>query len=260
MKLVRIAAGLAGAGMVVALVGCPLTGLPGSSTPTPTPFTAFPAGTLLDGMFTFQGKSPTQTLNVDAKVPGSSGRLGQTQTNSDGDFFWTSFTNAPSPASPLQIVWDDSENGAGNTQAADQNTMALWVSDPLTSPPAALTTPQVTQDLYWVANAQPANATQATVNSGLITFSFTPNTNLSNVQYQVSVFKSASSNTACWSSKLAPNTSVQWDQTCGGSTTTGGGTAIGQSSFAWQIKFVENGGSFGGSNAYGSTKFISNTF
>ncbi|MBU6428596.1 MAG: hypothetical protein KGR26_06285 [Cyanobacteria bacterium REEB65] len=261
MKLARLTAGIAAVGAVFATAGCPLLSkIPGlGPSPTPPAFSGFPSGTLLDGRFVFQGKAPTQLLKVDAKAGPSSPRLstlgtnGMVTTDSNGYFSWSSL---PGPASPsYQIIWDDQ----GSTQTSDQNTMGLWVSSSQNSPPSSVTSPQITQDLYWAAAPSPApNGTLGS--NGQITF--TPATSLpADTQYTASIFFDTGNGqkVACSGANDVTGTSspLTWDGKCYPTSNNGNVTAppSGASLF-YEIKFFANGGTFGGTTFYGSTKYI----
>ncbi len=220
--------------MVVALAGCPLTGLPGSSTPTPGP-TAPPNS--LVGRFTFQGSAPPSTLTAQYN-PVTNGTRGSrasvtASTDSEGNFYFNPIT-----AGQYQIIWDD--GGQAMTSTSD-NTMGLYVSAPVTAPNNG--TPAV-MDLYWLPSVSPAP--NSTLTAGSNTFKFNSVPNLP-VYYEVSIFNSSKSAVSSVPVATASTSPITVDLS----------TLI-PGSYYYEIKFFANGApaDMTMANMFGSTKYV----
>lgn len=232
MKALRIAATAAAAAGVLAIAGCPLGGLiPGTQ---PSPFAGFPSDAKLTGRFTFGGNPPPQQLQAQYKKSGASARETPKATTDSGGYFY--FKDVA--AGDYQLIWDD---GGEEVKSGDVNTAGLYVSDPVTSPPASLATPQVTMDLKWEPKASPGPGGEATKGTATsFTFNAFPNLDAT---YQISIFNTSRQAQTPTATANASPIAVDTSSLTAGS-------------YLYQIKFFKKGGTFGGKNFYGSTKYI----
>lgn len=233
MRALRIAAGVAAVAGVLAIAGCPLTGIiPGT---TPTPFPGFPSDAKLTGRFTFGGNPPPQTLTAEYKVPGGNRASEKATTDSGGYFYFKGVTPGT-----YQIVFDD---GGEEIKDANVNTVNVYVSDPVTSPPSDLKNPQVTLDLKWEPKMKPAPGGTF---DGTFTFNTIPNLD---ADYFISVFNSSKS--AVTSDLPAPGGTLTWDKK------DKDGNTLPAGNYFYQIKFAKKGKKFGATDGfYGQMKFI----
>ncbi|MBI6546430.1 MAG: hypothetical protein HY692_06520 [Cyanobacteria bacterium NC_groundwater_1444_Ag_S-0.65um_54_12] len=252
MKLLRITVGAVAVAGLLAVVGCPIAGLPpglGGPTPVPTAFPGFPNTAKLTGRFTFEGKAPPQEAGkalpaAQYKPAGVANIRGTEKATVDqgGHFYFTS--GDIKSGSEYQIIWDD----GGQTVVDQVNTIGLYVSDSVTSPPTGFSTPQVTLDLKWEPDPKPVpNGTFA----GSFTFAIIPQLS---ADYQISVFKEVSgSKKAVWSSTPGQATTVTWDKSSQGDFA---GQTMSPGDYFFQIKFTSKGTTFGSKFFFGSTKYI----
>ncbi|MBM3270121.1 MAG: hypothetical protein FJZ01_21005 [Candidatus Sericytochromatia bacterium] len=256
MKARRILAIAGAMAAVLAVAGCPLTGLlPGPTTPTPPTFSA---DSKLIGRFTFGGSSPSATgLKAKYRAAGQSVAADAAIADVDAQGYF-SFTDSKITAgSDYQVVWDDQGK---IVESADVNTMGLYVSDSIKALGASdAKTVQKEMDVKW--EGAYGVAPKGTFVSK---FTFQKIANL-DADYFVSTFTAPTSTdvtktnpTACWSSTAGSGNEVTWDKTCSSTIGGTGGTAP-SGDLYYQVKFVKKGTaqSFSGKkDFFGQTKYV----
>ena len=200
----------------------------------PAPSFFFPSDAKLTGRFTFGGNSPPSVLTAQYKAAGGA-RTTVTATSDSGGYFY--FKDV-SPGD-YQIIWDD---GGEEVRTGDVNTVGIYVGDPVSSPPTQLATPQQTLDLKWAPRPVPAPGAEVTRGTATA-FTFTGIANL-DATYQISLFSLA---------KYAVGPATATGSTSPISIDT---SALAAGSYYYMIKFFKKGGTFGGRNFYGMTKYI----
>ncbi len=231
MKALRIAAGVAAAAGVLAIAGCPL--FPGLTPTTPT-FAGYPTDSKLTGRFTFGGNAPPTTpLTAQYKPAGGTKTSVTAKTDAGGYFYFKDVA-----AGDYQFIWDD---GGEEVKTGDVNTAGIFVGDPVTSPPTQFTTPQQTLDLKWEPKPSPAPGAEVTKGTATaFTFNAIPNLDAT---YQIAIFNSAKSAQTPKAEGAASPLNVDTSSLAAGD-------------YYYQIKFIKKGGTFGGKNFYGLTKYI----
>jgi hypothetical protein len=236
MKVRRIAALAVAVTGVLAIAGCPLVNIPGT---TPT-FAGFPSTAALTGRFTFGGNSPPQALEAGYKEPGGSRSTEKATSDGQGYFSFAGATDGKE----YQVIWDDQGQEASDDKV---NTIGVYVSDAVTAkkPPASTTNPQVQLDLKWEpltgSDASPKPAASVT-KSASTKFTFATITNLG-ATYQISLFNSTKGAVTPTASGTTSPLTVDTSSLAAGD-------------YYYQIKFFKTGGTFGGKNFYGSTKYV----
>ncbi|HBN09861.1 MAG TPA: hypothetical protein DD435_14855 [Cyanobacteria bacterium UBA8530] len=221
------------------MAGCPAT-TPTATTPETPTVSAF-KGTIKFGGETKSGltlglkqKSGTDTWQ----------RLTTTTTSaSNGTYSFKDLANGS-----YQALYDD---GGQTVTEADVNTAGIYVTDPIEVSSTQASTPVIDFDIYWPVNPNPAPNATFTVGQS---FAWSSNTNASGAQYQILVANSGK--TSLWSSAWGTNNTVAWNGKQGSETSTPAGTDVTAGSYLYQIKFRKAGGTFGGGNFYGQTKWI----
>ncbi|MEB3203610.1 MAG: hypothetical protein VKP57_02815 [Candidatus Sericytochromatia bacterium] len=231
-----------------ALAGCDPTGaglgttLPvatptPAATATPIAFAGFPSNATVTGRVLFEGGAPGESLNIQYKTVGGSRSSVTADSDKNGYF---SFSNIPD-AQAVQLIWDD-----GNASAvtdADFNVAGLFVSAPVvakTNPDKM--NPMVTMDIKW--KPAPTPALNAKTNG---TFSFTRIPNLE-ATYEIAIFDT---NKSAKASKVVGDGATSADLT-----TVSAYSSLAAGNYLYQIKFYAKNGTFGGSNLFGSTKYM----
>ncbi|MEB3238112.1 MAG: hypothetical protein VKO64_10880 [Candidatus Sericytochromatia bacterium] len=248
-KKLYVAAIVAG---TAALAGCDLSGgLPSgtiaTATPTPAPnasatpiaFAGFPSNATLTGRVTFNGGAPG-VIDLEYKTPGGNRSPVTAKTDANGYFSWDNIAEGTA----VQVIWDDGNKSAVTT--SDFNVPGIFVSDAVQAKASPdKMNPMVKMDIQWQPNPSPAIGTSA---NG--TFGFSAVIANLDAKYQVSIFgtdKKAKFTVDIPSGATSVNLS-------------GNSNYIGlpTGDYFYQIKFFKNdsSASFGGSNFYGSTKYI----
>jgi hypothetical protein len=207
-----------------------------AATATPVAFAGFPSNATVTGRVLFDGGAPGESLNIQYKTGGS--RSSVTADSDKNGYF--SFSNIPD-AQAVQLIWDDSN--AFVVTDADFNVAGLFVSAPVvakTNPDKM--NPMVTMDIKW--KPAPTPALNAKTNG---TFSFTRIPNLE-ATYEIAIFDASKSAKA---SKVVADGAASADLT-----TVFEYSSLAAGNYLYQIKFYAKTGTFGGSNLYGSTKYM----
>lgn len=233
---------LAAAGAVAILAAC--GGLPPGTVP----------GTQsLSGQVKFNGQAPPQALTVHLRTASGTSQwqaiFNTTQTDSAGAF---SFNNLA--AGRYQPYYDD-----GGQISSDQgvNTAGVAVPDAVEVTSGG-TAPSVSFDIAWTVNPNPAVNATVTVP---YTFAWTPKPALPGAaEYQI--FVKAYTPTSqqvgndVWSSGWDTGNSVSWNGRVGTATDTPSGAMASPGNYVYQVKYRRAGGTFGGSDFFGQTKWI----
>ncbi len=251
-RFIAIAGALAA---VLAVAGCPLTGLIPGTTPTPP---TFPEGAKLVGRFTFGGAAPTATgLKAKYRASGESVKADSDKADVDSQGYFYFTASSITSGSDYQLVWDDQGKVVTDKTV---NTMGLFVSDAVKAYATAdKKEVQKEMDVKWDgAYGVEPNATFATN----FTFSKAPNLD---ADYFVSTFTApagtdvtTTSPTACWSSTAGSGTTVEWKKICSATIGATTGTAP-TGDLYYQIKFVKKGTaqSFASKKEFfGQTKYV----
>jgi len=229
----------AAAGALVALAasggGCQFLG--GLTTPTPTPFSGFPADARLTGRFLFRQQTPPIVLLAQYRVAG--GLKAQEVATADADGFFYFLT--PGTGS-FQIIWDD---GGDIVRDAGINTMGHYVSGPVPGLGTAAdrTRPQITMDLYWEPAPKPAPG--GTFDGK---FGFEEIPDLASVSYFVTIFNVAKESLV--DTATASSGPIAWDRK------DRKGESLPAGKYLYKVKFVETGQVWGGFSFFGATKFV----
>lgn len=214
-----------------------------------------PGNESLTGRVTFNNQAPPERLTVRLRNDIGGGSftpvLATTaQTNANGDFAFQSLNEGT-----YQPYWDD--QGQITTDPG-VNTAGIAVPDAVQVKANQGTAPNVTFDVAWPVNPNP------TVNANVTlpySFSWAPKPNLPGAaQYQVFVKQfNATANTVggdVWSSGWNSGNSVSWNGNSGTETNTPSGAKAASGNYVYQVKYRKSGGTFGGGNFFGQTKWI----
>ncbi|HBN09862.1 MAG TPA: hypothetical protein DD435_14860 [Cyanobacteria bacterium UBA8530] len=236
---------LIGMGLVSLLGMGLLSGCPTSGTTTPD----VPTASSLKGKVMFQGTGKSGlTVRLKRYDGANWATIDTTSTTAnDGSYSFKDLANGN-----YQAFYDDKGEVVS---AADVNTAGAYVTDPKEVSSTQGSTPTIDFDVYWPVNPNPTPNAAFNVNQS---FSWAPNPNASGAEYQVLVADSGKS--GLWSSGWSSANSVAWNGNRGTETNSPTGTEVAGGSYFYQIKFRKAGGTYGGGNFYGQTKWIPFTF
>lgn len=216
-----------------------------------------PGSESLSGRVTFNNQAPPQPLTVRLRTATGTNTwtpvvATTTQTDANGNFSFTSLA-----AGRYQPYWDDQGQV---TQDPGVNTAGVAVPDPVEVTANQTSAPSTQFDVYWPINPNPTVGATISVP---YTFAWAPKPNLpsgAGVEYQVFVkrYNATSSQVGSdvWSSGWGNGNSVAWNGNAGSTTNTPTGAAAGSGAYVYQVKYRKAGGTFGGGNFYGQTKWI----
>lgn len=236
---------------LLALAGC--TNLPGATTnptptPTPTPSAStIPSASSLQGRLTFAlntSSNPGQVLPVGLKfqAAGSSANFAKidasSSTDVSGNFTFTGLTDGK-----YQILFDD----MGSVATSSFNTTGVAVSEPTTVSSTQTSIPQVNMELAWnfMTGAVPAPSGNI-AKSASANFSFNAKAGVTDAYYQVTVFQTSNTASGALVSSATSSATTHAIDLSGRTSGT----------YYYVVKYVKNGGTFGGANYYGQTKPI----
>ncbi|MNX15103.1 hypothetical protein D3C86_449450 [compost metagenome] len=214
-----------------------------------------PGNESLAGRVTFNNQAPPQRLTVRLRNDIGGGTFSPVvattaQTNANGDFAFQSLGEGT-----YQPYWDDEGQ---ITSDPGVNTAGIAAPDAVRVTSNQTSAPNVTFDVAWPVNPNP------TVNGAIslpYSFSWAPKPNLpGSAEYQVLVTqfnKSAGTRgAAVWSSGWNSGNSVSWNGNAGTETNSPTGARSAAGDYVYQVKYRKTGGSFGGGNFFGQTKWI----
>lgn len=214
-----------------------------------------PGNESLTGRVTFNNQAPPERLTVRLRNDLGGGTfspvVGTTaQTNANGDFAFQSLSEGT-----YQPYWDD--EGQITTDPG-VNTAGVAAPDAVKVTTNQGSAPSVNFDVAWPVNPNP------TVNGSIslpYNFGWAPKPNLPGAaQYQVLVTSYNPSTrlrgASVWSSAWISGNSVSWNGNQGSETNSPTGARIGAGDYVYQVKYRKSGGTFGGGNFYGQTKWI----
>jgi hypothetical protein len=250
---------LASVASLVAIAGCDMANLPGSTKPSASPSSqpsVSPTNSPVQSASALQGRltfalNPNSNPDVSLKVGLKQKLAGGTafskipttaDTDTSGNFAFNGL-----PDADYQLVYDDE----GKVAAASFNTTGVAVSDPVSVSASQSAIPQKSMELSWdFSNAAPQPNASIT-RSASTTFSFPVKPGLGgNADYVVTLYPTTDTSSGALQSgsaydKGSGTVSINMDLT---------GLQSGQRYFV--VKYFKADGVFGGANFYGQTKPI----
>lgn len=213
-----------------------------------------PGNESLTGRVTFNNQAPPERLTVRLRNDLGGGKFSPVvattaQTNANGEFAFQSLAEGT-----YQPYWDDQGE---ITSDPGVNTAGIAVPDAVQVKSGG-TAPNVNFDVAWPVNPNP------TVNGSVAlpySFSWAPKPNLpGSAQYQVLVKQYNAGNKTVggdvWSSAWNSGNSVSWNGNAGTETNSPSGTKASAGDYVYQVKYRKSGGTYGGGNFFGQTKWI----
>lgn len=214
-----------------------------------------PGNESLSGRVTFNNQAPPERLTVRLRNDLGGGQFSPVvattaQTNANGEFTFQSLSEGT-----YQPYWDDQGQ---ITSDPGVNTAGVAVPDAVRVTSNQTSAPRVDFDIAWPVNPNP------TVNAAVslpYSFGWAPKPNLPGAaQYQVLVKQyNAGSKTVAgdvWSSAWNTGNSVSWNGNAGTETNAPTGAKAAAGDYVYQVKYRKSGGTYGGGNFFGQTKWI----
>lgn len=214
-----------------------------------------PGDESLSGRVTFNNQAPPERLTIRLRNDIGGGQFSPVvattaQTNANGEFVFQSLAEGT-----YQPYWDD--QGQITTDPG-VNTAGVTVPDPVRVASDQSTAPRVNFDVAWLVNPNPTVDASITLP---YTFSWAPKPSLPGAaEYQVFVKQYNAGNRTVggdiWSSGWNSDNAVSWNGNRGTETDSPTGARVSAGDYVYQVKYRKAGGTFGGGNFFGQTKWI----
>ncbi|MEB3187851.1 MAG: hypothetical protein VKP72_10485 [bacterium] len=244
---------LASVATLVAIAGCDMANLPGSTKPSSAPSsspssapsaTPAPLNTIY-GKANFGGGDTGAEVSLFLKFFNGTSFVKQNQTTLSDTKGNYSFADLTLASGKYQVCYDD---GGQEVTASDVNTVGVLVGESFQY--TAGTPASKSFDLKW--EFSPTVAPNATFTKGG-TFSWANNSYFPGAEYQLAVADASKS--IKFSSAWATSTSRTWNGKAGSETDSPAGSVMAGQAY-YQIKFRKAGTAYGGEGYYGQTKWV----